>query len=104
MTKRNLFDELSEGLEEVKQHRDGKITLKTSTVEQLPQVEITAAEIVEVRERLNLSRAVFADILRIRTRKLEKWEQGGSTPSPEAATLIKLVDQYTDMAQRIHSL
>ena len=39
--KRDLFSELMAGIEEVKQHETGKITLKTSTVEPKTMLKIT---------------------------------------------------------------
>ncbi len=104
MSKRNLFTEISEGLEAAIEHDQEKITLKTTELEVLPPVTITGAEIVDIRSRLNVSRAVLAAALRIKPRKLEKWEQEISTPSPEAATLIKLMDKHPDMVERIHAL
>ncbi|BFM14869.1 DNA-binding transcriptional regulator [Maricurvus nonylphenolicus] len=104
MSKRDLFAEISEGLEAVVEHNQGKITLKTTELEILPPVTITGAEIVDIRTRLNVSRAVLAAALRIKPRKLEKWEQDISTPSPEAATLIKLMAKHPDMVERIHAL
>ncbi len=101
---RNLFDEISESFDAFKEHSQGKITLKTTELESLPEPKITGSEIKHIRERLNVSRAVMATMLRISSRKLEKWEQGISSPSPEAAILIKLVNKHPDMVARIQSL
>lgn len=104
MSKRGLFTEIGTGLEAAIEHSQGKITLKTTQLEILPPVTITGPEIIDIRTRLNLSRAVLAAALRIKPRKLEKWEQEISTPSPEAATLIKLMDKHPDMVERIQAL
>jgi len=58
--KRNLFDELSEGFNALAEQRQGKRTLRTHDVEMKPAPELAAAELVALRERLHLSRAVFA--------------------------------------------
>ncbi len=39
--KRRLFDELMEAAEDINQWREGKITLKTYTVNPQPQIEVT---------------------------------------------------------------
>jgi putative transcriptional regulator len=102
--KRKLFDELVQGIEEINQHLAGKITLKTYTVERTPKPEVTPEVIRETREKLNLSRAVFAHELHVSPRTLEKWEQGLTKPNEQAATLILLVRKYPDTLQRLKQL
>lgn len=101
---RNLFGEISESVEAFRDHSQGKITLKTTELETLPEPAITGTEIKLIREKLNVSRAVMATMLRIKPRKLEKWEQDVSSPSPEAAILIRLVEKHPDMVERIQAL
>lgn len=104
MKKRNLFEELTQGIEEINQFRSGKITLKTYRVEKTPKVEVTPELIKDTRERLNLSRAVFAHELHVSPRTLEKWEQGRAKPNDQAATLILLVRKYPDTLARLKKL
>ena len=51
--KRNLYDELMEGVEAMRQQREGKVTLRTHEVEELPPLQIDADLIRETRESLN---------------------------------------------------
>lgn len=102
--KRNLFKELVEAFDELKQWKEGKITLKTYKVEQTTRPEVTPEVIRETRERLNLSRPVFAHELHVSPRTLEKWEQGLTKPNDQAATLIMLVRKYPDTLQRMKKL
>jgi putative transcriptional regulator len=102
--KRNLFDELVQGIEDINQHLAGKITLKTYTVESNPMPEVTPALIRDTREKLNLSRPVFAHELHVSPRTLEKWEQGLTKPNEQAATLILLVRKFPDTLQRLKQL
>ena len=101
MTKRDLFAELSEGFDALASARAGKRTLRTHEVELKPEVTITAAELKSIRERLNLSRPVFARYLRTKTRTLENWEQGRAVPNAQAALLIRLVEKYPDTVSRL---
>ena len=103
-TNRRLFDELVQGIEEINQHLAGKITLKTYKVERAPKPEVTPQVIRDTREKLNLSRAVFAHELHVSPRTLEKWEQGLTKPNEQAATLILLVRKYPDTLQRLKHL
>lgn len=81
--------------------REGKLTLREHPAEYRPAPEITADELVNVRERLKLSRAVFASYLRTNVRTLENWEQGRAKPNAQAALLIKMVEAFPDTVQRL---
>lgn len=102
--KRNLFEELIEGIDDINQHLAGKITLKTYTVEAKQMPEVTPEIIRDTREKLNLSRPVFAHELHVSPRTLEKWEQGLTKPNEQAATLIMLVRKFPDTLQRLKQL
>ena len=58
--KRNVFSELTEGFDALTAEREGKITLRTHPVKRKPAAAVTAKELVSIRQRLKLSRAVFA--------------------------------------------
>lgn len=102
--KRNLFDELMDGVESMRKKRKGKITLRTHEVEELPPLEVNAGVIRETRQSLRVSRAVFARQLRVSTRTLENWEQGRAKPNAQAAALILMVRRYPDTIRRLQSL
>ncbi len=102
--KRNLFDELNEGFTALKSERKGKITLKQHTVEKKPALTITPEELLSLRERLHLSRSVFARYLRTNERTLENWEQGRARPNAQAALLIRLVEHYPDTVERLSAI
>jgi putative transcriptional regulator len=102
--KRNLFDELSGGIEALQQEREGLRTLPTTQVRARPAIRLTAAEVKAVRENLNLSQPVFACTLRTNTRTLQNWEQGRARPNAQASLLIRMMGQFPDMARRLDSL
>jgi len=99
--KRKLVDEVTEGFEALARQRQGKRTLRTHAVEVKPAPQLRAQELVQLRERLNLSRAVFARYLRTNPRTLENWEQGRARPNAQAALLIRLVECYPDTVARL---
>lgn len=99
--KRNVFSELTEGFDALKSGREGKVTLRTHIVKRKPSAAVTAKELVSIRQRLNLSRAVFARYLRANERTLENWEQGRARPNAQAALLIRLVARYPDTVKRL---
>lgn len=102
--KRNLFDELNEGFQSLRDERESKITLKKHTVEKITAPELKSGELVELRQKLNVSQAVFAQYLRINKRTLENWEQGRAKPNAQAAVLIKMVEKYPDTLSRLASV
>jgi len=84
--------------------RLGKRTLRTHAVVFRPAPEVTPDDLIRVRERLNLSRGVFAAYLRTNVRTLENWEQGRARPNAQAALLIHLVKRYPDTVERLATL
>jgi putative transcriptional regulator len=104
MAKRNIFDELMEGVAAMKAHRQGKITLRTFKVKPKPLPRVDSHFIRETREKLHCSRAVFARTLRINERTLEKWEQGRGRPNDQAAALVLLVRKFPDTLERLEKL
>lgn len=102
--KRDLFAELKEGVTALAEARQGKRTLRTHAVEYKPAPKVTPQELVQVREGLQISRALFAVYLRTNVRTLENWEQGRAKPNAQAALLINLVRRYPDTVQRLASI
>ena len=103
MSKKNLFDDLMQGLEEVRAHDQGKITLRSV---RLPTKTLTISpdEIVKLREQLGLSQSVFAAFLHTNKRTYQKWEQGISRPNEQAVTLLKLVNSEPQILSQIAEL
>jgi putative transcriptional regulator len=101
MTKRKIFDEMIVGIAAMKDHREGKLTLRTYKVEAVPLPKVDSKLIRDTRKRLHCSRAVFARRLRINERTLEKWEQGRAKPNPQAAALVLLVRNFPDTLDRL---
>jgi putative transcriptional regulator len=104
MTKRNLFAELKEGFDALAEERAGKVTLRTQTVDYQPPVEMSAAEVVRVRTKLNVSQPVFARRFRTEAKTIANWEQGRSKPNAQAAIPLKLVDRHPELLDEIAML
>ncbi|MDH4560864.1 transcriptional regulator [Pseudomonas sp. BN411] len=101
---RDIFAELMEGIEALAQEREGKVTLRSHRLA-LPELRaVTAEELVSIRERLKMSRPVFAMYLRTNPRTLENWEQGRAKPNAQATTLIRLVQQYPETVEHLAHL
>jgi putative transcriptional regulator len=102
--KRSLFHELISGVEAMREHRAGRLTLRTHEVSPIAVPPINPNLVRETREGLHMSRRVFAFKLGVNPRTLERWEQGRSKPNEQAATLIWLVRKFPDTLDRLASL
>ncbi len=102
--KRNLFEELKEGFGALQSAREGKLTLREHVVEKKPAPSITPEDLMSLREKLHMSRNVFARYLRTNERTLENWEQGRASPNAQAAVLIRMVEQYPDTIERLSTI
>ena len=101
---RNLFSELQEGFDALADERQGKRTLRTHAITQEPLSTPSAPELIALREKLNMSRAVFAVYLRTNVRTLENWEQGRAKPNAQATVLIRMVECYPDTIERLAAI
>ena len=104
MAERNIASEVLKGLHEAREHRAGKRTLRTTRVEAKPLPGLTPGMIRSIREDMDLSRAVFAHLLRVPVRTVEGWEQGRSNPPDTATALILMARKYPDTFDRLASL
>lgn len=102
--RRDIFGELTEGFAALQQQREGKTTLRTFKVEGKPAPSISAVEVVRAREKLHVSRPVFARYLRINPRTLENWEQGRAKPNAQAALLIKMVAKRPEIVSLLEEV
>ncbi|HDV7284861.1 TPA: helix-turn-helix domain-containing protein [Mannheimia haemolytica] len=100
----SFYDDLMESLTEVKEHLEGKRTLRTETLSRSEPLHISADEVKAIRARLNLSQAVFAQRLRTSIKTYQGWEQGKSTPNPQATILLRLVEQSPQVFEQIARL
>jgi putative transcriptional regulator len=104
MKKRDVFAELLEGFDALKSEREGKLTLRQIKMQDKPVATLAPEELIEVREKLHLSRPVFARYLRTNPRTLENWEQGRAKPNAQAVLLIRMVSQFPDTMQRLETV
>ena len=72
--KRDIGQEILEGIQQIKRSEHGRVT-------NLPSV-------ASIREKTGLSQIVFARLLGVSVRTLQEWEQGRRAPSGAARTLL----------------
>ncbi|MCP3852688.1 MAG: helix-turn-helix domain-containing protein [Gammaproteobacteria bacterium] len=95
MSKRNLGNEILEGLQEIKGWEKGKVQLKTTTLS-IP------SEPSVIRSKLKLSQAAFAGFLGVSKRTLQDWEQGRRNPQGPAIALLRIAEQHPEVFTDLH--
>lgn len=90
----NFFEQLKEGLEEVLAHKEGKITLRSETIEiPAPPEDYTARDIKKIRKKGRYSQSIFAKVLNVSIKTVQSWESGERFPSHAALRLLEIVDK-----------
>ncbi|MFL0806560.1 MAG: type II toxin-antitoxin system MqsA family antitoxin [Oceanobacter sp.] len=90
MSSRNIGDEILQGLNEIKQFKQGVMALKTTELS-----EPSAPKVI--RTKLNLSQSDFAGLMGVSVRTLQDWEQGRRNPQGPAIALLRIAEQHPEV-------
>ncbi len=90
MSKRDIGNEILEGIQEIQQHYRGQLKLRTTelTPPSAPQA---------IRLKLKLSQSAFAGLMGVSVRTLQDWEQGRREPQGPALALLRIAEQHPDV-------
>lgn len=99
----SFFERVKAGLEEAIQHFRGEITLRVIEVPSPPPA-CSAAEILALRRRLNVSQTIFGALLNVSYKTVQSWEQGERTPSHAALRLLQVASESPDSVFRAGGL
>ena len=104
MAKKSMFDELKQGLQEMKAQREGKVTLKTTEVDIPPPIKMSKTKIQKIRKGTNFSQPVFARVLGVNVSTYQNWEQSRSEPNAQAKLLLEMVDKSPAFLQELTTI
>ncbi|HEU0296550.1 MAG TPA: helix-turn-helix domain-containing protein [Anaerolineales bacterium] len=90
MSKRDIGQEILEGLREVKAYKAGTKTLRVHTLKKPAPPKI-------IRTRLRLSQSAFAGLMGVSLRTVQDWEQGRRKPSGPAVALLRIAEQKPEV-------
>lgn len=97
MTKRNIGNEIIEGMASAVDYmRGGKTKTVTYKVEIPEEIDVGS-----IRKKLNLSRQDFASRFGFSSRTLQHWEQGDRSPHGAAKVLLLLLDRDPETIENI---
>ena len=86
MSKRDIGQEILEGVRDINAYKTGKKRLHTHTLKEPAPPQV-------IRTRLNLSQAAFAGLMGVSLRTVQDWEQGRRRPSGPAEALLRIAEQ-----------
>ena len=89
MTKRNLFEEIREGLEAVRDNPDA-----------LVRHELTPPDVRAIRDAFGMSQSQMATFLDVSAKTLQNWEQGRRDPTGPAQTLLRVMEKEPEAVMR----
>ena len=91
MTKRDVGQEILDGLKEIKAHKNG--SGKKLVARKLK--DPSPANVI--REKLDLSQDAFASLMGVSVRTVQDWEQGRRQPQGPAKSLLRVAEQHPEV-------
>lgn len=76
-----------------------KATVRSATV--VPPPAYSPAHIKEIRERLGMSQAIFAELIGASRAAVRAWEQGKREPSEMARRLLEIADRSPETFEEV---
>ena len=90
MSKRDLGQEILDGIREIKAHKAGAKVLRVHTLKEPASPQV-------IRSRLKLSQSAFAGLMGVSLRTVQDWEQGRRKPSGPAVALLRIAEQKPEV-------
>jgi len=90
MSKRDIGQEILEGIRDIQAYKAGEKNLRTRTLKKPAPPQV-------IRAKLRLSQAAFAGLMGVSVRTVQDWEQGRRKPSGPAEALLRIAEQKPDV-------
>ena len=90
MAKRDIGQEILEGIREIKDYKAGKKGLRVRSLKAPSSPKV-------IRQRLKLSQAALARLMGVCLRTIQDWEQGRRKPSGSALALLRIAEQKPEV-------
>ena len=94
MPERDIGLEILQGIQEIKDFKEGKGNLVTRKLS-------NPSDPKTIRKRLNLSQAAFAGLMGVSVRTVQDWEQNRREPSGPAKSLLRIAEQHPEVFLKI---
>ena len=90
MTKRDIGQEILEGIRDIKAYKAGTMALRVHSLKEPAPPKV-------IRTKLKLSQSAFAGLMGVSLRTVQDWEQGRRQPSGPAIALLRIAEQKPDV-------
>jgi putative transcriptional regulator len=90
MAKRDIGQEILEGIREIKNYKSGTKVLRVRSLKAPSSPKV-------IRQRLKLSQSAFAGLMGVSLRTVQDWEQGRRKPSGPAVALLRIAEQKPEV-------
>ena len=94
MSKRDIGQEIVDGIREVKAYKAGQKSLRVHSLKMPSPPKV-------IRGRLKLSQSEFAGLMGVSLRTVQDWEQGRRKPSGPAVALLRIAEQKPDVFMQL---
>lgn len=94
MAKRDIGQEILDGIREVKAYKAGKKSLCVHSLKEPSPPKV-------IRARLKLSQSAFAGLMGVSLRTVQDWEQGRRKPSGPAVALLRIAEQKPEVFKQL---
>ena len=95
MSNRDIGAEILNGINEIKEHKKGKLNLKVTELSEPSPPQV-------IRSKLKLSQSAFAGLLGVSMSTLQDWEQGRRAPQGPAIALLRIAEQHPEVFAQLH--
>ena len=93
MSKRDIGQEILDGIRDVKAYKAGKKDLRVHTLKEPSPPQV-------IRKKLKLSQSAFAGLMGVSLRTVQDWEQGAKPPKGSACRLMDEIRTNPDYWRR----
>ena len=95
MNNRDIGLEILDGINEIQNFKQGKVSLKTTELSEPSEPKV-------IRSKLHMSQSAFAGLLGVSMRTLQDWEQGRRKPQGPAIALLRIAEQHPEVFADLH--
>jgi putative transcriptional regulator len=94
MSKRDIGQEILDGIRDVKAYKAGAKALRVHTLKEPSPPQV-------IRKKLKLSQSAFAGLMGVSLRTVQDWEQGRRKPSGPAVALLRIAEQKPEVFMQL---
>ena len=94
MPKRDVGQEILDGIREVKAYKGGTKNLRVHSLKEPSSPKV-------IRRKLKLSQSAFAGLMGVSLRTVQDWEQGRRKPSGPAVALLRIAEQKPEVFMQL---